>query len=585
MPARGADHATARQPGPERATRRPGRARPTSARVLLAVLVAGFLCLGAIEAWRDAPTYDEPVYISSGLAALLDGNLSLNAEHPPPAKILAALPALLAGAVMPPHGTSRTIDEHIYSAAFVRAQRAAGTLRAVDFAARIVPLLECIALALLLYALANALFGAGAGLLCAALWLASPLVLGLGHLDGVDLPFALAVVGFSWTLLRWMRGRRRRQLVALGIAGGLVALTNASGLLIVICGAVLVPGLVLGADAHRSAKRRARSAALAALTFLLGVAATIWLCYLALDPALLLDGAGVLPQPYLDGLRFLAHHDTAAAASYLLGVAWTGGRWWYWPVSLLIKLPPATLAVLVLGPMALVCVDRQRRREALLVTVLPGTILLAFDIAQPRDIGVRYLLAVIALWLVAASAAATLRSVVVRGALVAAVALGVWSTVASFPSSLSWTDPLFGASYRVATNSTVDWGQDFYLLEDWIRTRAPNARVAYFGTPGLTLTGAARARPLLGVAPARITGWVAVSATDLTTLPSLSWLRAYCPVQRIGTTVLVYRFAAPPSSAPGPSEPAALCPPAGRRESPPVSRRMSVPGRPVAQSR
>jgi len=35
---------------------------------MLAV-VAGFLALGLAEAWADAPTFDEPVYVSSGLAA------------------------------------------------------------------------------------------------------------------------------------------------------------------------------------------------------------------------------------------------------------------------------------------------------------------------------------------------------------------------------------------------------------------------------------------------------------------------------------------------------------------------------------
>jgi hypothetical protein len=572
--------------------------------VLLAFLAAGFLCLGAIEAWGDAPTFDEPVYVSSGLAAILHGNLALNDEHPPLAKVLAALPVLFADPVMPAGGASST-DEHAYSAAFVRAQLAAGKLRAVDFASRIVPLLECIVIALLLYGLAVDLFGGDAGLLCAGLWLASPLVLGLGHLDGVDLPFSLAVVACSWTLLRWMRSPRRRRLVALGIAGGIVALTNASGLLIVAVCALLVPALELGrrpatgdaqatrlGNAHatrpssrgRPDRSSARRAAIAGLTYALSALGVIWLTYIALDPAVLHAGLGLLPRPYLDGLRYLAHNDSAPAPSYLDGVAWTGGRWWYWPLSLAIKLPPATLAVLVLGPLGLLAVDRGGRREAVLVTALPATVLFAFDLTLRRDIGVRYLLPVIALWLVAASAgagaggsrgaggsaggsavagagarasASATHSMLIRTALAASVLLGILATADSFPYSLSWTSPLFGASYRVATNSSVDWGQDFFRLQSWDRDHV--ARVAYFGPRGLTLAERGHARPLLGVPPARITGWVAVSATDLTTLADLSWLRAYCPVQRIGGTILVYRFAHPPSAEPGPSEPASLC--------------------------
>ena len=34
--------------------------------VILAVITAGFLALGVAEAWSDSPTFDEPVYVSSG---------------------------------------------------------------------------------------------------------------------------------------------------------------------------------------------------------------------------------------------------------------------------------------------------------------------------------------------------------------------------------------------------------------------------------------------------------------------------------------------------------------------------------------
>ena len=518
--------------------------------VLIALLACAFLSLGAIEAWRDSPTFDEPVYVSSGLTTLLRGELSLNDEHPPLAKVLDVLPVLLVHPPIPINRRPGTNDEHSYSAAFLRAQIHAGTLRAVDFASRIVPLLESVALALLLYALASDLYGAPAGCLSAALWLASPLVLGLGHLDGVDMPFALAVVGFSWTLTRWMRSRSRRRLLILGVVAGIAALTNASGLLIVALGVIVVPALEIGHGRRRAAR--------AGLTFALAALASIWLVYIALDPAVLGAGADLLPHPYLEGLRYLSSHDTSPTPSYLAGVAWTGGRWWYWPLSLAVKLPPATVAVLLLGPLGLVGLDRARRREVAIVAALPAIVLFAFDLSLSRDIGVRYLLPVVALWLVVASAAATRSRIrTVLALLVAAVGLGVWAMAASFPHSLSWTDPVFGAPYQAATNSSVDWGQDLFGLQRW--DRAHLTRVAYFGPRGITPADTGQAAPLIGVAPARITGWVAASATDLTTVASLAWLRAYCPVGSIGATILIYHFARPPSALAGPDKPVSPC--------------------------
>jgi hypothetical protein len=75
----------------------------------------------------------------------------------------------------------------------------------------------------------------------------------------------------------------------------------------------------------------------------------------------------------------------------------------------------------------------------------------------------------------------------------------------------------------------------------------------------VTLDDIPFARPLYGVPPSDISGWVAASATDLTTGNGLAWLRAYCPVGNLGDTIMLYRFSRPPSGAPGPVQPAAPC--------------------------
>jgi hypothetical protein len=87
--------------------------------------------------------------------------------------------------------------------------------------------------------------------------------------------------------------------------------------------------------------------------------------------------------------------------------------------------------------------------------------------------------------------------------------------------------------------------------------------VAYFGPRGITNADIPGARRLIGVPPAHISGWVAASATDLTSAlrdDGLSWLRAYCPVGTLGGSILLYHFRTPPTAAPGPSTPAPLCP-------------------------
>jgi hypothetical protein len=207
-------------------------------------------------------------------------------------------------------------------------------------------------------------------------------------------------------------------------------------------------------------------------------------------------------------------------------------------------------------------VTRGTFRQTLVAVALPALILFVFELPNPRTLGVRYLLPSIALWTVLASPIALLvgRRLIAL-ALGAVLALAAALTALSFPDSLAYTAPPFTPGYRVATDSNVDWGQGLSQLTSWSRGRHPY--VAYFGPRGITNADIPGARRLIGVAPATISGWVAVSATNLTSAlrhDDLGWLRAYCPVRSLGGSILLYHFTTPPSAVRGPSTPAALCP-------------------------
>jgi dolichyl-phosphate-mannose-protein mannosyltransferase len=520
---------------------------------LLLVVAAGFFGLGLHEAWLDSPTFDEPVYVSAGLAAVLHHDATYNDEHPLLPKVVAVLPVLLTHPVVPANGHWDTNDERTYSATFLDAQRRAGLLRSVTLASRVIPLLEAAGLAFVLYALGRDLFGRAAGTLAGLLWLLSPFVLGLGHLESLDVSFALATALWSWVLLRWLRGPTTRRTVVLGLATGAAVLTDVTGLILVAIAAIAV----LGAGWRGSRRRALRQCALV----LLETWASVWVLYAAFDPRVLLDLTVIAPAPYLHGIAYLARNDTVGAPGYLFGAAWTGGRWWYWPGALVAKTVPTTLLVLVAGPVVWRTLERTTRRQAALVLAAPGLCLVAFTVLTPRDIGVRYLLPVLALWLVAASpiVGVARRSAAGEWLLAGVVVISGVALVLSSPDSLSWVAPPFAPAYRSLTNSDVDWGQGLYRLADWSAGKDPH--VAYFGPRGLAPEPIAGARPLLGTDPGRVRGWVAVSATDLTSqdFSQLAWLRAYCPVGQLGGSILLYRFERPPSSAPGPARPAGLC--------------------------
>jgi hypothetical protein len=336
----------------------------------------------------------------------------------------------------------------------------------------------------------------------------------------------------------------------LGVISAAAVLTDVTGL--------ILAGLALLVVGWRQISRRE----LADVGLLVLVTwGTVWIFSALLDPRVLLDPTVVLPRPYLEGIAYLARNDTSPGPGYLLGVAWTGGRWWYWPVGLLVKTVPTTLAVLVLGPFGWVGLDRPTRRLAAVVVGLPAVCLGAFILAQPRDIGLRYLLPVIALWLVAASSGVAwmVRSKGGVALVVGSVLVAGAATLASAPESLAYTAPPFPPAYRVLTNADVDWGQGYFVLAQWSVGKDP--WVAYFGPRGLGVTDIPGAHDLLAVHPGQVTGWVAVSATDLTSAERtpLAWLRGYCPVGQLDGSILLYRFDQPPVVTTGPSEPAGFC--------------------------
>lgn len=532
--------------------------------VILAAMAAGFLALGLAEARTDAPTFDEPVYVSAGLAAVLHHDVTLNDEHPPLLKVLAVVPVLFAHPVIPADGRWSGNDEQNYAARFASAQLAAGKLASVTFAARLVPLAETVAVAFVVFAIASELAGPVAGLLAGMLWLASPLVLGIGHLDGTDVPFALGVTLSCLAMLRWLRSRSGAALAWLGPALAVVAETQVTGLLVVAFGLAVIV-ITEWRSGVITALIRAGVAGLI-------VWAVVWAVYLALDPAMLSQLPLLVPRPYLDGVRYLGVHDTTGSAAFITGIAYTGGRWWYWPLSLVIKWPGPALLLLVAGAIGCLWLPSATRLRAGLAIVLPAVLLSAFTLIQPKDVGVRYLLPVLALW--AAAAASGLVAVLgaVRGRrrarlAVAAVAVlaaaTVASTAGSFPGSIAWTAWPFRPGYAMVTDSSVDWGQGFYALRSW--SAATHPWVAYFGPRGITTADIPGARSLLGAGSARVDGWVGVSVTALNSAnrSSLGWLRGWCPVGLLAGTILIYHFSQPPAMTgarrplPGPGP---LCP-------------------------
>ena len=244
--------------------------------------------------------------------------------------------------------------------------------------------------------------------------------------------------------------------------------------------------------------------------------------------------------------------------AYLLGDEWDGSRIWFFPASAAVKLPvTATLAVLA-GAAGWTLVEPGKRRRAAAAVGAPAVVVAAFLLLQPLNLGLRLAVPVLALVFVAAAPVMCLGRRLAISAVAVLAAGQIASMVVAYPHSLAWTPPPNSNGYRVVSDSSIDFGQ----ANDDVRRREasqPFVAASLIAPRGFdVLPGVPRVED---VNPAALVGDIAVSATELTVRnrQSLSWLWAYCPVDVIGDSVLVYRFDAPPDVTARADVPAAPC--------------------------
>ena len=536
---------------------------------LLGVLVVQFVVMAGYQAWHDSLTVDEPVYIGAGYTGLTEQDLRINFEHPPLPKLVAAVPAVVFGDVSVSKETFWDEGDTVpFVYTVIDANR--DDLQGLVFLFRVVPVLEGAAIGVLLYLIGRSLFGWRAGLVSAALWLTSPLAVGFGHLNGLDIPGALALLLLLQLTLRYLDHTSPARLAWLAAAAG-VALLTRSGV-----GMLGVLAVLIITSWHHLSRREWREAARLAVIPLAGWL-VVWATYLLFDPATLGDptqsmrdafdsGVGswwgriVLvppwPQGFEAGIYAIADFHQETSPGYLFGRRVDDVGLGFWSGSFILKMTPVATLAIVAGLIGWTRVGKDRAMQALLILGVPFVLWAAMMSQASRPFGVRFLIPGIVLLLVAAGPVE--RWFQWRAGLVALVVAAVlqlgflWQ---SHPHSLSWTAPFLGPGWQVAADANVDWGQDFYRLEDWAADKdAPY--ISYFGFgPTFELNeipdavsafpnpgGVLAASPTVAPVP-RGTEWIAISASILNSGPALTIaLRDYCPVDIVGETILIYRF-------------------------------------------
>ncbi len=201
----------------------------------------------------------------------------------------------------------------------------------------------------------------------------------------------------------------------------------------------------------------------------------------------------LLPEAYLYGLAFTVK-STEGRNAYALGRASQHGWWWYFPLTLALKTPLATLVLLGAGAAALIAQWRDPRDLFALLSLWALLLFVGLywftSITGNLNIGLRHLIpALMAMYVLCGAAGAWMeraRTRAGRAGVPVLMALLAATTALAWPNYISYFNALGGGpqrAWRLLADSNVDWGQDLTRLADHLRKQGEGEiKLAYFGT-------------------------------------------------------------------------------------------------------
>lgn len=525
------------------------------ARVLAVVLV--IFASARIVATYDvfSHTADEPAHIACGMEWLDQGVYTWEPQHPPLARIAAALGPYLSG--IRSQNTPRNSVE-AFSLEGIDILEAGGRYDRTLSLARlgILPFFWIACLVVFLWA--RRYFGAAAAVAAVFLFSFVPSVLAHAGLATTDMAVTALLGAAFLAAIVWLEEPTPAHAGWFGLAGGLAVVSKFSAL------AFFPAAAAAALTWYFIAERPGLSQTFAAVrdrlpTFAMAVAITclvVWAVYRFSFGKV--AGLGLsLPAPELwQGIRDVASHNAKGQPAFLLGERSYKGFWDFFPVAIAVKTPLAFLALLAIGIVASLRHKLSCTRPYLPVA-FSGAIL-AVAMASNINIGLRHILPMYVAFAVLAGAGLVylleLRPTPRWSSPLLAVLCG-WLAVSSLlahPDYIPYFNELAGSHPEtILVDSDLDWGQDMKRLGKRLREVGAKQLIYVshfktdlhqFGFPPVTdKMNVLRPDP----------GWTAVSLTALKqrrmglgdNYPQVvPWPNLVPPTEKIGKSIWLYYF-------------------------------------------
>lgn len=540
-----------------------------AAPALLAVLACA-LCISTYHIFGNF--WDEPEHIAAGLVLIDRGEYRYDNQHPPLARLAAAIGPYLAGARF--HGAPMPIGE---------AQGRDLLYNSPASYDEILTLARLGMLPFLLLLLAASWlwvrrwYGESTALLTLLFLVTTPVILGHAAVVALDVPVTAMTIMTLYLLLRWFESPTVAAALRLGLAAGLAVATKMSAVpFIGVAALSLIAVRLLFARRAPLPWMLPRRLGTATLAVLLTVVIMVGIY----GPKLVyLTTPELTPSPALDFLaghrgalhdlayRFAARvplplgflmvpmnflgvewHNEHGHLSFLLGHTAANGWWYFYLVALAVKTP---LPLLLLGLIGLGLLALRGWRDADIYLLAPAacflSILVFCCLYSHINIGVRHVLIAYPLLAIGAAYAVCTgwQQWQARAARPAIAALLLWQVAIlalAYPDYLAYFNPLAGDHpERILVDSDLDWGgQDLRRLERVLAARAVQQLwLGYQGTADLSREALPPYTLLKPNQP--VSGWVAITMLTLQeNQAGYGWLMRYRPVQRVGKSIDLY---------------------------------------------
>jgi len=453
-------------------------------------------------------TYDEPVHIAEGLDAWRYGRFEQYNDHPPLARLWCTIPLL---------DQKWQVDIEQLADGF-RVTRITPDPVSLAWRARGMNVLLGLGLAWLVWRAADRLFSWTAANFALALFAFSPALIAHFSIAATDGAASLFIFATAWALVRWRLYPTWKSTFGLGLVLGLLLLAKFSTAPMFVL--ALLWMLPLGADKIVQAPTRwnwGKTATALLLAFVVVWAGYFFhVAHLSVRDGTLTATFPNWNQPivkpvrgrnysvlipageYVEGFRELVRHNRQGQPAFFLGEVSSHGGWkLYYPVVILLKWPTMVLGLSLTGlAIALGGLIRGSIRRLLRKTSVPvdlwimasfPALYMAMAIFARFNLGERHVLPMYPFAILFAAAvwewAGQKRGI--KALLILLAVLNAADALRFAPGYLSYFTPFVrpADSYRLLTDSNLDWGQGLLALRDYQRNH-PGERIAlsYFGS-------------------------------------------------------------------------------------------------------